>query len=115
MSTDITLALPITPKQIGKKAVKTVDLRKVHKLLKIQSPFAGWVQQQFKKYGFQQGINFVILQNTNGVIAASGSKPHSRKEYHVTLNAAISICYTERVNNGNPDAQGLLGYLTYWC
>ncbi|WP_186205927.1 antA/AntB antirepressor family protein [Burkholderia gladioli] len=89
--------IEIEQDNIGGEEVQTVDARRLHKFLEVQTAFKDWITRRIEEYGFNEGEDF-CCSNLSSKPGQRGG--HNRREYHVTLDMAKELSMVERTEKG---------------
>ena len=98
--------ITINATNINEDTVNTVNARDLHEYLGVGKDFSTWIKERIKKYGFEEGIDYIILQNSeasNTKLPKNGEaqpRASQRIEYHITLDMAKELCMVENNEKG---------------
>ena len=96
MNDNTPFLLPIATHTLNDQLIQTIDARKLHDFLEVETPFHIWIQRRIQEYKFQENNDFVVL-NKN-VQNSKGGRPS--KDYHLTLDMAKELAMVERNEKG---------------
>lgn len=76
-----------------------VSARELHEFLEVGRDFSTWVKGRIDKYGFEEGIDFTILNLApqNGGTSWGGS---NKKDYAINIDMAKELCMVENNDKG---------------
>lgn len=76
--------------------IPTIEARKLHEFLEVESRFNDWIANRIEQYGFQENQDFVSF--TEILVKPSGGRPAT--SYHLTLDMAKELAMVERNEKG---------------
>ena len=83
-------ALEETPQVLNTKAVPTVNARAVWRYLESKQQFSDWIKARVEKYGFIEGVDYVVHIFMNNPLGGSHTK-----DYYVSTNMAKELGMVE--------------------
>lgn len=96
-STQPEVQLPVvTDSEIGGERIQTVNARDLHAFLKVGKMFAHWIRERIQKYGFVEGVDYVVSAETGN--NPQGGRPAI--EYYISLDMAKELAMVERNEQG---------------
>ncbi|MGR3806944.1 Phage anti-repressor protein [Pasteurella testudinis DSM 23072] len=102
-----TALLPIETKHFQGVTTHSVNARTLHGFLESKRDFTNWIKGKIDRYGFIQGLDFVIVENLSSPNLASAKNKQSTKarvqrltDYHISLNMAKELCLVENNHQG---------------
>jgi phage anti-repressor protein len=88
--------VPIGKHIIGGEEVHVVDARTLHGRLGSQQEFANWFKQRVSRYGFRQGVDFVVFDSS----VRNSREGRPGVDYALTLDMAKELAMVERTEIG---------------
>lgn len=73
-----------------------VDARELHSFLEVGKMFANWIKDRIDRYGFTEGVDYVVLDG----LPKLASEPHNKRDYAITLDMAKELAMLERNEKG---------------
>lgn len=86
--------------EINSQQVKTVNARELHAFLESKKKFADWVKNRIEKYGFVEGVDYIVTNHQTGK-----RKNVKVTDYHITLDMAKELSMVERNKKGKEARQ----------
>lgn len=87
--------ISISKSVIGEVSAETVNARELHEFLEVGRDFSNWIKDRIEKYGFEEGIDYVLT------LAKTGERNNVVKhEYHLTLDMAKELSMVENNDKG---------------
>ncbi len=81
--------------------VNTVNLRDLHRELGVGRDFSNWVKGRIATYGFEEGKDFVIVEDLRSPnLASAKARPQKVVEYHATIDMAKELAMVENNDRG---------------
>lgn len=87
------LLMIVTPRDIGRETMQSVDARELHTYLDVATPFRDWIHRRIETYGFLEGDDFHAELRES-----LGGRP--AREYALSLAMAKELCMVERGEKG---------------
>ncbi len=89
--------IPVNTRHLGEETVPTVNARDLHAALEVRRDFSNWIKDRIAKFGFQEGVDFIIEYRTPNL--ASGNRGASI-EYFISLDMAKELAMVENNEKG---------------
>lgn len=91
----------ISETMVGGNFIKTVDGRDVHRFLKVGKDYTTWMKDRIKKYGFIEGVDFVIVEDLSSPKSGSAkARAQTVTEYFLTLSMGKELGMVDRSEQG---------------
>lgn len=90
--------IPIITTVIGSRSEPAVDLRKVHAFLGVKRHYADWIKERIRRFGFVEGIDFVIFSQFCEKTEDERGRPSI--EYHGTIGMAKELAMVQNNAKG---------------
>lgn len=90
----------ITERAIGGEAVQTIDARELHEFLEAGKAFGAWLPDRIAKYGFTEGVDYLVSETGIQVPHQGGTRSTTRIDYHLTIDMAKELAMVERNAKG---------------
>jgi phage anti-repressor protein len=93
--------VPVQTRDIGGALVQTVNARQLHDAMDVGRDFSNWVKDRIGHYGFQEGIDFIVVFGSPNPANQKGRGGDRRSiEYHLTLDTAKEVAMVEDNERG---------------
>lgn len=93
--------IPVISGVIGRQKTGTVSARALHKALGVGRDFTNWIKGRIKRYGFIEGVDYVVVENLSSPKRASAkSRQQAERDYLITLNMGKEAAMVERTKQG---------------
>ncbi|ENW29370.1 phage antirepressor Ant [Acinetobacter lwoffii] len=93
--------IPVVEYEIDGEIRLCVDARTLHAALGVGRMFSGWINGRIKEYKFQEGSDYIIVQNLSYPKKdTSKSRPQIKKDYFITLDMAKELGMVEKTDQG---------------
>ncbi|EAM8209964.1 antA/AntB antirepressor family protein [Salmonella enterica] len=97
----IAAIVPVIPGSIGGNQTHIVSARALHKALGVKRDFTTWIKDRIRRYGFIEGVDYVIVENLSSPKRGSSkSRQRVEHDYLITLNMGKEIAMVERSEQG---------------
>ncbi|EBG0641365.1 hypothetical protein FIG89_02650 [Salmonella enterica subsp. enterica] len=83
----IAAIVPVIPGNVGRTQTHIASARALHKALGFKRDFTDWIKDRIKRYGFVEGVDYVIVENLSTPNPAS-TKSHQQttQDYLISPN-----------------------------
>lgn len=93
--------IPVISGVIGKLETSIVSARALHKALGVGRDFTNWIKGRIKRYGFIEGVDYVVVENLSSPKRASAkSRQQTEHDYLISLNMGKETAMVERTEQG---------------
>lgn len=93
--------IPVISGIIGKLETSIVSARALHKALGVGRDFTNWIKGRIKRYGFIEGVDYVVVENLSSPKRASSkSRQRVEHDYLISLNMGKETAMVERTEQG---------------
>ncbi|EAP0944973.1 antA/AntB antirepressor family protein [Salmonella enterica] len=93
--------IPVISGVIGKLETSIVSARALHKALGVKRDFTTWIKDRIKRYGFIEGVDYVVVENLSSPKRGSSkSRQQTEHDYLISLNMGKETAMVERTEQG---------------
>ncbi|EDW2053707.1 antA/AntB antirepressor family protein [Salmonella enterica subsp. enterica] len=93
--------IPVISGVIGKLETSTVSARALHAALGVKRDFTTWIKDRIKRYGFIEGVDYVVVENLSSPKRGSAkSRQQTEHDYLISLNMGKETAMVERTEQG---------------
>ncbi|EBW8860928.1 antA/AntB antirepressor family protein [Salmonella enterica subsp. enterica serovar Muenchen] len=93
--------IPVISGVIGSQKTSTVSARALHKAPGVGRDFTHWIKGRIKRYGFIEGVDYVVVENLSSPKRASAkSRQQTEHDYLISLNMGKEAAMVERPEQG---------------
>lgn len=86
---------------IGDDSVQTVNARDLHTFLEVGKDFSNWIKGRISKYGFEENVDYVIVENLSSPdLANAKARPQKLLDYHISVDMAKELSMVENNDKG---------------
>lgn len=89
--------IPVTRQCINETETLTCDGRKLHEFLEVGRDYSSWLNQRIEKYGFIEGVDYVLLPNSG---EQNGRGGHNRIDHILSIDMAKQLAMVENNDKG---------------
>jgi phage anti-repressor protein len=84
----------------GRTVIGIADATKLHKGLKVRTKFADWIRGRIAKYGFVEGIDFIVSEKKEAKDSTAYDGAQTAHIYSLTLDVAKELAMVENNDLG---------------
>ena len=95
-----TALIPVTEGAIQGRAQPLCDARDLHAFLEVKWVFTNWIRQRITKYGFVEGVDFIVLDLRKNADQVGHGGDRRSVEYHLTLDMAKQLAMVQNNERG---------------
>lgn len=93
--------IPVISGVIGSQKTSTVSARALHKALGVGRDFTSWIKGRIKRYGFIEGVDYIVVENLSSPKRASSkSRQQTEHDYLISLSMGKEAAMVERTEQG---------------
>ncbi|HAF2406402.1 TPA: antA/AntB antirepressor family protein [Salmonella enterica] len=93
--------IPVISGVIGKQEKSIASARALHKALGVKRDFTTWIKDRIKRYGFIEGVDYVVVENLSSPKRGSAkSRQQTEHDYLISLNMGKETAMVERTEQG---------------
>ena len=87
--------------EIGGETIQTVNARELHSFLEVGRDFSSWVKGRISKYGFEENVDYVIVENLSSPnLVNAKARPQKLLDYYISIDMAKEVAMIENNEKG---------------
>lgn len=88
--------IPLLTAEVQSEAVQLCNARDLHASLQVGRDFSNWIKGRIDEYGFDEGIDFLVIDSPNPANQKKGRGGDRRSiDYHLTMDMAKELAMIE--------------------
>jgi phage anti-repressor protein len=96
----VELFIPAFPEWMDGREVLVAKAIDIHEALDSKQKVSTWIKRRIRRYGFQEGVDYLIHQTVTQLPHLGGMRTASTTDYLVTLDMAKELAMVERTEMG---------------
>lgn len=101
MTSSQTALVPVFTGTLASQPAQLCNARDLHVFMGVKRDFTTWIKGRIGKYGFQAGIDYLIVENLSSPdLGSAKSRAQTLHDYHLTLDTAKELAMVENNEKG---------------
>ena len=93
--------ISLTQSAINGELQQTVNARDLHAFLEVGRDFSNWIKGRIYKYGFEENVDYVIVENLSSPdLANAKARPQKLLDYYISIDMAKELSMIENNDKG---------------